>query len=55
MLQIEIHPPFIKHLNALIYGFICGSKWERISRLNLACSVEMGGAKMLHLPFFALA
>ena len=52
---IEIHPPFVKHLNALIYGFIWGSKWERISRLNLACSEEMGGAKMLHLPFFVLA
>ena len=55
MLPTEIHPPFIKRLNALIYGFIWGSKWERISRLNLACSVEMGGAKMLHLPFFVLA
>ena len=55
MLPTEIHSPFIKQLNALIYGFIWGSKWERISRLNLACSVEMGGAKMLHLPFFVLA
>ena len=55
MLQIEIHPPYTKHLNGLIYGFIWGSKLERISRLNLACSVEMGGAKMLHLPFFVLA
>ena len=55
MLPIEIHLPFIKQLNALIYGFIWGSKWERINRLNLACSVEMGGAKMWHLPFFVLA
>ena len=55
MLPTEIHPPFIKHLNALIYGFIWGSKWEPISRLNLACSVEMGGAKILHSPFFVLA
>ena len=54
MLPTEIHPPFIKHLNVFIYGFIWGSKWERISRLNLACSVEMDGAKMLHLPFFVL-
>ena len=54
MLPTEIHPPFIKHLNAFIYGFIWGSKCERISRLNLACSVEMDGAKMLHLPFFVL-
>ena len=55
MLPTEIHSPFIKQLNALIYGFIWGSKWERISRLNLACFAEMGGAKMLHLPFFVLA
>ena len=55
MLPTEIHPSFIKDLNAFIYGFIWGSKWERISRLNLACSVEMGGAEMLHLFFFALA
>ena len=37
------------------YGFIWVSKLERISRLNLACSVEMSGAKMLRLPFFVLA
>ena len=43
---------YLKRLNAPIYQFIWGSKWERIRRLNLACSVEMGGAKMLHLPFF---
>ena len=55
MFPAEIHPPFIKHLNVFIYGFIWGSKWERISRSNLACSVEMGGAKMLHLPFSVLA
>ena len=55
MLPTEIHPPFIKRLYALIHGFIWDSKWEHISRLNLACSVKMGGAKMLHLPFFVLA
>ena len=31
MLPTEIHPPFMKYLNALVYGFIWGSKWERIS------------------------
>ena len=57
MLPTEIHPPFIKRLTALMYGFIWDSKWEHIGidRLNLACSVEMGGAKMLHLPLFILA
>ena len=55
MLPTKIHPPYIKGLNALIYGFIWGSKWERISRLNLACSEEMSDAKMLRLPFFVLA
>ena len=55
MLPAEIHPPFMKRLNALISEFILGSKWECISRLNLACSVRMGGAKTLHVPFFILA
>ena len=45
----------MKSLNAFINGFIWGSKWERTSRLNLACSVEIGGAKMLHLPFIVSA
>ena len=54
-LPIELHLLFIKRLNAHIYGFIWGSKWERITRSNFAWSVEMGGAKMLHLPFFVLA
>ena len=55
MLPTKIHPPFIKHLNALIYGFIWGSKCERISRLNMACSAEMGGVSIQNLPFFVLA
>ena len=55
MLPIEIYPPFLKRLNALSCRFIWGFKWGPISRLNLACSVEMGGAKMLHLTFFVLA
>ena len=32
MLSIEIHPPFLKRFNAYIYGFIWGSKKERINR-----------------------
>ena len=55
MLLNEIHPPCFKRLNALIYEFICRSKWKRINKLNLACSDEMGDAKMLHLPFCVLA
>ena len=54
MLLTEIHPPFVKHLNDLIYGFIWGSKWERISRLNLACSVEMGGASCIYFSLYKL-
>ena len=33
-------------------GLFGGSTWERISRLNLAWSVEESGAKILRLPFF---
>ena len=55
MLPTKIHSSFMIRLNVLISGFVWGFKWERISRLNLACFPEMGGAKMLHLPFFVLA
>ena len=55
MLPTEILRPFLKRLNALIYEFISVCKRERIRRLNLACSADMGGAKMLHLVFFVLA
>ena len=54
MLPIEIHPLFCKTPKHS-YEFIWGSKWERICRLNLACSVEKGGTVMFHLPFFVLA
>ena len=36
----------MKRLNALIYEFVWGSKWKRISKLNLSCFVEVGGAEM---------
>ena len=52
MLPIKIYPPFINRVNVLTYRFIWVSKWELINRLTLTCSVEMGGAKMLHLPLF---
>ena len=55
MLPAEIYPSFMKRINAFIYRFIWTSKWQRISRLKLLCSVEMGGAKMLHLSISELA
>ena len=53
--QLKFNHIYKTSINALIYGFIWGSKWERISQLDLACCVEMGSAKMLHLPVFVLA
>ena len=52
MLPTEVNSPFMKSLNKIIYGFIWGSKWERIGTINLAGNIEVGGAKMLCLPFF---
>ena len=54
MLPTKIHTLFMKREMLLftdLFGFL---KWKRICRLNLACFVEMDGAKMLHLPFFEL-
>jgi len=51
----DVHPPFFKSLNQLIYGFIWNSKWERISRINLSGSIDSGEAKMLHMPSFILS
>ena len=55
MIPSHIFPPFLKSLNQIVYSFIWGSKWERISRVNLTSSVELGGANMLHLPAFITA
>ena len=55
MIPSHIFPPFLRSLNQIVYSFIWGSKWERISRVNLTSSVELGGANMLHLPAFITA
>ena len=41
---------FFKSLNK-IYSFIWGSKWERISRINLASNIELGGANAAFTSF----
>ena len=55
MIPSHIFPPFLRSLNQIVYSFIWGSKCERISRVNLTSSVELGGANMLHLPAFITA
>ena len=46
---LPMHLPevFIKRLNKLMFKFIWGSKWEKISRSKLCCDIEDGGAKMI--------
>jgi len=52
VLPTDVYPPFLKFFDKISYGFIWGSRWERISRINVAGSIESGGVKMIYLPYF---
>ena len=49
LLSIHLPEKFVKELNKLMFKFIRGSKWEKISRSKLSCSIEEGGAKMIDI------
>ena len=46
-LPIQLPEKFVKQLNRVLFTFIWGSKWEKIGRSQLCCSIEEGGAKMI--------
>ena len=48
---LPMHFPeaFIKQLDKLMFKFILGSKWEKISTSKLCCNIEDGGAKRIEV------
>ena len=46
-LPIQLPEKFVKQLNRVLFTFIWGSKWEKIGRSQLCCSIEEGEAKMI--------
>ena len=55
LLPIHLPEKFVKELNKLMFKFIWGSKWEKIGRSKLSCSIEEGGAKRIDIKQYFLA
>ena len=55
--HLPMHLPeaFIKQLDKLMFKFILGSKWEKISRSKLCCDIEDGGNKVIDVKQYFLA
>ena len=54
-LPIQLPQKFVKQLNRVLFAFIWGSKWEKIGRSQLCCSIEKGGAKMIDVKQYLTA
>ena len=54
-LPIQLPENFVKQLNRVLFTFIWGSKWEKIGRSQLCCSIEEGGAKMIDVKQYLIA
>ena len=55
ILPLIIPRAFITKINKLLFKFIWGSNWERVSRNVLCNNIESGGAKMMHLESYLTA
>ena len=55
ILSLIIPKTCITKINKLLFKFIWGSNWERVSRNVLCNNTESGGAKMLHLESYLTA
>ena len=55
ILPLIIPKTLITKINKLLFKFIWGSNWERVSRNILCNNIESGGAKMLHLESYLTA
>ena len=55
ILPLIIPKTLITKINKLLFKFIWGSNWERVSRNVLCNNIEFGGAKMLHLESYPTA
>ena len=55
ILPLIIPKTLITKINKLLFKFIWGSNWERVSRNVLCNIIESGGAKILHLESYLTA
>ena len=55
ILPLIIPTTFKTNINKLLFKFIWGSNWERVSRNVLCNNIETGGAKMMHLESYLTA
>ena len=54
-LIIKLPEKFVEQLNRILFTFIWGSKWDKIGRSQLCCSIEEGGAKMIDVKQYLTA
>ena len=54
-LPIFLPDSFVNELNQILFRFIWGSKWEKISRLKLYCNIKEGGANMIDIKCHMLS
>ena len=54
-LPIFLPDSFVNELNQILFRFIWGSKWEKISRLKLCCNIKEGGANMIDIKCHMLS
>ena len=54
-LPIQLPKKFVKQLSRVLFTFIWGSKWEKIGRSQLCCSIEEGGAKVINAKQYLAA
>ena len=54
-LLIQLPEKFVKQLNRVLFTFVWGSKWEKIGRSQLCCSIVEEGAKMIHVKQYLTA
>ena len=57
ILVLPVFPPkdFTKKLTRILYRFIWGSNWERISKQKLCNGIEHGGSKMVNVEKYFLS
>ena len=55
ILPLIIRRTLITKINKLLFKFIWGSNWERVSRNVLCYNIESGRAKMMHLKSYLTA
>ena len=54
-LPIFLPDSFVNELNQILFRFIWGSKWEKISRLKLCCNIKEVGANMIDIKCHMLS